>query len=82
MWRIRDAAAAGDVYQRDVYQPRAERIDCGAAIRVLDTGTRKIVYLARPNGVFEAREVAVGAPPTISSRSPAASAGRQGGTQR
>lgn len=29
---------------------------------VLDTGTRKIVYVARPNGVFEAREVAVGAP--------------------
>jgi len=29
---------------------------------VLDTGTRKIVYLARPRGVFEAREVAVGAP--------------------
>jgi len=29
---------------------------------VLDTGTRKIVYLARPNGVFEAREVRVGAP--------------------
>ena len=29
---------------------------------VLDTGTRKIVYLARPNGVFEAREVSVGAP--------------------
>jgi RND family efflux transporter MFP subunit len=29
---------------------------------VLDTGTRKIVYLARPNGVFEAREVAVGIP--------------------
>jgi RND family efflux transporter MFP subunit len=29
---------------------------------VLDTGTRKIVYLARPNGIFEAREVAVGAP--------------------
>jgi RND family efflux transporter MFP subunit len=29
---------------------------------VLDTGVRKIVYLARPNGVFEAREVAVGAP--------------------
>jgi hypothetical protein len=29
---------------------------------VLDTGTRKIVYLARPNGVFEAREVEVGAP--------------------
>jgi RND family efflux transporter MFP subunit len=29
---------------------------------VLDTGTRKIVYLARPNGVFEAREVAVGTP--------------------
>jgi len=29
---------------------------------VLDTGTRKIVYLARPNGVFEAREVVVGAP--------------------
>jgi Cu(I)/Ag(I) efflux system membrane fusion protein len=28
---------------------------------VLDTGTRKIVYLARPNGVFEAREVEVGA---------------------
>jgi hypothetical protein len=27
---------------------------------VLDTGTRKIVYLARPNGVFEAREVQVG----------------------
>jgi multidrug efflux pump subunit AcrA (membrane-fusion protein) len=29
---------------------------------ILDTGTRKIVYLARPNGVFEAREVQVGAP--------------------
>ncbi len=29
---------------------------------VLDTGTRKIVYLARSNGVFEAREVEVGAP--------------------
>ena len=29
---------------------------------MLDTGTRKIVYLARPNGVFEAREVQVGAP--------------------
>jgi Cu(I)/Ag(I) efflux system membrane fusion protein len=29
---------------------------------VLDTGTRKIVYLARPNGVFEAREVQAGAP--------------------
>jgi hypothetical protein len=28
---------------------------------VLDTGTRKIVYLARPNGAFEAREVQVGA---------------------
>lgn len=27
---------------------------------VLDTGTRKLVYLARPNGVFEAREVQVG----------------------
>jgi RND family efflux transporter MFP subunit len=29
---------------------------------VLDTGTRKIVYVARPNGVFEAREVTVGTP--------------------
>jgi len=29
---------------------------------VLDTGTRKIVYVALPNGAFEAREVAVGAP--------------------
>ncbi len=29
---------------------------------VLDTGTRKIVYVARDNGVFEAREVQVGAP--------------------
>jgi RND family efflux transporter MFP subunit len=29
---------------------------------VLDTGTRKIVYLAKPNGVFEAREVQVGTP--------------------
>lgn len=29
---------------------------------VLDTGTRKIVYLSRPNGVFEAREVQVGTP--------------------
>jgi Cu(I)/Ag(I) efflux system membrane fusion protein len=29
---------------------------------VLDTGTRKIVYVARANGVFEAREVQVGAP--------------------
>jgi RND family efflux transporter MFP subunit len=28
---------------------------------VLDTGTRKIVYVAHPDGVFEAREVAVGA---------------------
>ncbi len=29
---------------------------------VLDTGSRKIVYVAKPNGVFEAREVSVGAP--------------------
>jgi Cu(I)/Ag(I) efflux system membrane fusion protein len=29
---------------------------------VLDTGTRKIVYVARSSGVFEAREVAVGVP--------------------
>ena len=29
---------------------------------VLDTGTRKIVYVAKSNGVFEAREVQVGAP--------------------
>jgi len=29
---------------------------------VLDTGTRMLVYLARPNGLFEAREIAVGAP--------------------
>jgi Cu(I)/Ag(I) efflux system membrane fusion protein len=29
---------------------------------VLDSGTRKIAYVARPNGVFEAREVQVGAP--------------------
>ena len=29
---------------------------------VLDTGMSKIVYLARPNGVFEAREVQLGAP--------------------
>ena len=29
---------------------------------VLDTGTRKIVYLARANGIFEAREVQLGAP--------------------
>ncbi len=28
---------------------------------VLDTGTRKIVYVAKPNGVFEAREIQVGA---------------------
>ena len=29
---------------------------------VLDSGTRKIVYLAKPNGVFEARAIEVGAP--------------------
>ena len=29
---------------------------------VLDTGTRKLVYVARPGGVFEAREVKTGAP--------------------
>lgn len=29
---------------------------------VLDTGTRKLVYIAKANGVFEAREVKVGAP--------------------
>jgi RND family efflux transporter MFP subunit len=29
---------------------------------VLDTGTRKLVYVAKPNGVFEAREVQAGAP--------------------
>jgi hypothetical protein len=29
---------------------------------VLDSGTRKIVYLAKPNGVFEARAIQVGAP--------------------
>jgi membrane fusion protein, copper/silver efflux system len=31
-------------------------------LAVLDTGTRKIVYVASDNGVFEAREVQVGAP--------------------
>lgn len=29
---------------------------------VLDTGTRKLVYIAKPEGMFEAREVKVGAP--------------------
>jgi Cu(I)/Ag(I) efflux system membrane fusion protein len=29
---------------------------------VLDTGTRRLVYVAKPGGVFEAREVKVGAP--------------------
>jgi RND family efflux transporter MFP subunit len=29
---------------------------------VLDTGTRKLVYVAKPDGVFEAREVALGTP--------------------
>ena len=29
---------------------------------VLDTGTRKIVYVSKPGGVFEAREVSVGTP--------------------
>jgi RND family efflux transporter MFP subunit len=29
---------------------------------VLDTGSRKIVYVARPNGIFEAHEVKLGAP--------------------
>jgi Cu(I)/Ag(I) efflux system membrane fusion protein len=29
---------------------------------VLDSGSRKIVYVAKPNGVFEAREVSVGTP--------------------
>jgi len=29
---------------------------------VLDTGTRKLVYLAKSDGVFEAREIQVGAP--------------------
>ncbi len=29
---------------------------------VMDTGTRKLVFLARPDGVFEAREVQVGTP--------------------
>jgi YtkA-like len=29
---------------------------------VLDTGTRKLVYVAKPGGVFEAREVKLGAP--------------------
>jgi Cu(I)/Ag(I) efflux system membrane fusion protein len=29
---------------------------------VLDSGTRKIVYLEKPNGVFEARAIEVGAP--------------------
>jgi Cu(I)/Ag(I) efflux system membrane fusion protein len=29
---------------------------------VLDSGTRKIVYIAKPNGVFEARAIEVGAP--------------------
>jgi Cu(I)/Ag(I) efflux system membrane fusion protein len=29
---------------------------------VLDTGTRKIVYVAKPGGVFEAREIEVGSP--------------------
>ena len=29
---------------------------------VLDTGTRKLVYVAKPDGVFEAREIKVAAP--------------------
>src|SRR5579863_2679314 len=29
---------------------------------VLDTGTRKLVYVAKPDGVFEAREIKAGAP--------------------
>lgn len=29
---------------------------------VLDTGTRKLVYVAKPGGVFEAREIKVGTP--------------------
>ena len=31
-------------------------------VAVLDTGTRKLVYVAKADGVFEAREVQVGAP--------------------
>ena len=42
---------------------------------VLDTGTRKIVYVAKSDGVFEAREVALGTPsddlfPVVSGLSP------------
>lgn len=42
---------------------------------VLDTGTRKIVYVAKSEGVFEAREVALGTPsddlfPVVSGLSP------------
>ena len=64
----RHASAAGHVCQRHICQHRASQSIVVPRSAVLDTGTRKIVYLARPNGVFEAREVQWARRPKICSR--------------
>jgi Cu(I)/Ag(I) efflux system membrane fusion protein len=50
------------MFVRAVFNERQENVLVIPRSAVLDTGTRKLVYVAKPNGVFEAREVQTGTP--------------------
>lgn len=50
------------MFVRAVFNQRQENALVIPRSAVLDTGTRKLVYVAKQNGVFEAREVQTGTP--------------------
>jgi Cu(I)/Ag(I) efflux system membrane fusion protein len=50
------------MFVRAVFNERQENALVILRTAVLDTGTRKLVYVAKQNGVFEAREVQTGTP--------------------
>jgi membrane fusion protein, copper/silver efflux system len=50
------------MFVRAVFNERQENALVIPRSAVLDTGTRKLVYVAKENGVFEAREVQTGTP--------------------
>lgn len=50
------------MFVRAVFNQRQENALVLPRSAVLDTGTRKLVYVAKPSGVFEAREVQTGTP--------------------
>jgi membrane fusion protein, copper/silver efflux system len=50
------------MFVRAVFNERQENALVIPRSAVLDTGTRKLVYVAKQNGVFEAREVQTGTP--------------------